>query len=213
MKTVTKEQLQWLESLIPQMKTIRYGPMEPFFHQTVEEHVVAMLGLVDAMLSETGLQFEASKLRAMIIVHDLPEFGMEKDITAWELERNQGLQESKEIAERAVMERFARGQGQWVLDIYNEYELGETEMAKFVRFLDKYESNVYLLGRFELRETQLGQTGEHIFYNTRRLVKAAVDFPVMRGVALRRMGEIKPLFEKYGAPDKWQELSEQLRSV
>ena len=206
-KMVTKEQMQWLESLVPQMKTIRYGPMEPFFYQTVEQHVIAMLGLVDATLGEAGLQFDADLLRAMIIVHDLPEIGMEKDITAWELERDAGLAKYKEIAERAVMQRFAEEQGQWVLDIYNECEEGKTDIARFVKFLDKYESNVYLLGRFELQGTELGQTGEHIYYNTRRLVKAAVGFPAVMDVARRRMEEIRPLFEKYGILDKWQELS------
>ena len=194
---ITKRRLELLGELSSGMRTVRYGIMDEFFHQTVAEHTARMLELADEFGPDLGLNM--NRVRAVIMAHDLPEMEMDCDITSWELAQDPSLQAVKEGIERGVVAKLAARYGDWIAELFYEYEGQATDVARFVRWLDKYESNLYIMEKFAQRECPF----EWIAHNTQRVVDATVKFPVMRDVALRRMDEVRPMFERYGRLDEW----------
>jgi len=197
------DKIKVLEGIVQSMKTIRYGIMDPFYHQTVSEHTMNMVELAPAVLAEIDVSLDADLVMATILVHDLPEMGMEKDITSWELEQNPELEKVKAQIERQKINELGEVYGAWIVDLFDEYEGLNTDMALFIRWLDRYESNIYIFRKFEEGPCKYEWVMEH---NAGRLIKATLEFPVMKKIAIRRFEELRPMYEKHEKLDLWYEL-------
>lgn len=125
-----------LEKIVPTLSTIRYGIMDDVFHQTVAEHVFNMLELAEEILpkrrqSGSGVDgrnyLDMAKMpinidhaKAVIMAHDLPEIGMKKDITSWEIMQNPHLQTIKDKIETDKIKELGGIYGSWLVELFNE---------------------------------------------------------------------------------------------
>ena len=208
----SKEQLDILYGLLPQLTTVRYSIMDSFFHQTLTQHVQNMLMLAPitkAHPSLSGHLFDKHLLKAVILVHDLPELGMHKDITSWELSRDPELKKIKDKLEHEKIAELGNIYGEWMPKLFEYYESQSDSLTKFVKWLDKYESNLFLLEKFEHRPDP-NFNFDWILHNTERMIIAANAFPPMKPVTIARMHEVKPLYERQGRLGLWEDLIEDL---
>jgi len=202
----SKQRLETLYKFLPQLTTVRYGIMPSHFHQSVKDHIEGMIRLAPTLMKQAGLQFNIAKLNAVIIVHDLPELGMDRDITSWELAKRPELQRVKTKFEHETITRLGKTHGSWLPELFEYYEKQDNELTKFVKWLDKYESNLYLLDKAKGHDLNF----DWFTHNTQRLVTATLSFPHTKDITVKRLRDIKTLFENHSGLDEWANLYDSL---
>lgn len=211
-----KENMQILRDLISTHKTIRYSVLLPNAHQTVESHVNRMLALAPVIAEIVGMKLDTNHVNSLILAHDLPELGMEKDITALEQVYTKGAKQQKDDLEKQSIIRLGNEYGSWLLELLNEYENQKTEMARFVKWLDKYEASRHMLEISAFSRLQHKTNKDYIsFYvNTDRLITATQRLPQMHEFTVSHLEqELAQIFSKNNASEKYEELNKKLRGV
>lgn len=208
----TKDEMQILRALVARHKTGRYGVLNAEAFQTVEAHTNRMLALASVVAEAVGLELntdELNKLNALILVHDLGEFGLEHDVTVLEQDFEKGAKEKKAASEKANIARLAGEYGGFIADLWGEYERQGSEASRFVKWIDKYEANRHMLeiGLYAALYPQVD--GEHVPFlaNGRRLVAAANALPIMRDFTRAHFErELKVWFKRCGRVDLYEGL-------
>ena len=207
---LSREQCKTLKTLVDMLDVVRYGDMDPFFHQFVREHVYEMRKLASVTLSNVKHPFDLNEVEAMINVHDLPEFTLKQDFTAWEQAQNPKIGKFKEQQEHCTMLEFKKFYGEWIYDFWRQYEDQKTDMARFVRWLDKYESYIYVIDKLVVHDTKYESVGGEnipittlLEYNTKRMIDATLRCPMMQEVTLGRLNELRTIFKKQNLIKQW----------
>ena len=190
-----------LDVLIPQMKTKRYmdGSLDPIFYETNTEHIKNMLEQARPFINNHGLGRHLSPWHtdAVIKAHDLPEFGMEKDITVWEIRENPKLAQDKQELEIKMIEELRNGYGDWLAGLCLEYMEQETSDSKFVKWLDKYNASQHILEKQYIKPFN---HSEWLVGGIDKLIKfASAEFLI--NPTLQVMEERKPLFREHDLMD------------
>jgi|GEM_PF-5399388 len=198
---ITPEQMSLLDSLIPQMKTLRYadGHLDPIFHETNTEHILSMLKQAISFIQNHKMERHLSQYHtdAVIKAHDLPEMGMEKDFTVWEIQKNPNLAFDKEAHEMRMVEMLREQYGDWLANLCLEYMANQTNDAKFVKWLDKYNATQHILEKQEIKPFS---HPDWLVNGIDRLIKVA-NAKFLIPPTLQVMEERKPLFKKHNLLD------------
>lgn len=198
---ITPSQTAFLDYLIPSMTTKRFDDedLDPIFIETVADHVLSMLKQAPPFIKDHKLDryFSPQHSDVLIKTHDLPEIELEKDITVWEIEHTPHLKFEKKYCEMMMIQQFREQYGDWLADPCLEYMEQETDAAKFVKWLDKYNATEHI---FQKQFEKPFPTPDWLVYGVDRLVKAAkTDFLIPP--TLQVMEERKPLFKKHNLLD------------
>lgn len=207
--TVTKRQMNTLRKLISGHKTIRYGILPAHVHQTDENHTNRMLVLAPVIADMVGLKANWKLLIAITLSHDLSELGMTQDITSFEQEYKDGAKNEKDRYEAQMQSELIAKHGSWLQELFDEYNSQNSDAAKFVKWLDKYEASRHMLEivKYDNLTHEAGMNHKHFFVNTQRLIKATLALPIMYSFTKDHIElEIKPIFKKEGKEDEYNKL-------
>ena len=208
MPKITKDQMQILRKLISGHSTIRYGILQSAVYQTVENHTNRMLALAPVIAERAKLKFDSNELFAFILAHDLPELGMERDITILEQAEQKGAKQKKDEIEKQRKAELGTEYGAWLSNLFNEYEESKTGVTRFVKWLDKYEASRHML-EIDLH-SEIALKSFNI--NTLRMVEATLKIPALREITSKHMDkELRPIWERYKQLDAFLELRRRLQ--
>jgi len=109
--------------------------------ESVAEHVwrTALMAILLKPASARRLNWE--RLLAMIIIHDLAE-ARTGDVPIFDAVLRGDKKASEKKAMREFQRMLPRKTGQWLYDLWNEYESQKTPEAKFANALDKLEAQL-----------------------------------------------------------------------
>ena len=210
MEKVTKEQMETLRELIARHKTIRYGIFDEKIYQTVENHTNRMLAIAPIIADMAGLNLNMNQMTSLILAHDLSEFGMDRDVTSMEQVEKPGAKQRKDDLEKQVIEGLVGQYGEWMQSLFDEYEMQKSETARFVKWIDKYEANRYMLEFGLCDEIYL----KMFFVNTTKLIEATSKMPVLKEVTLHHLDqELKPLWEQDNKVDEFMKLQKTVQAI
>jgi hypothetical protein len=203
---VTQKHIATLSKLYKGIKTIRYGDLDTFYQQTVAEHVDNMLFLSPEMLKKGKCNLDAFRVNGLIMVHDIPEMGMEKDFTLWAQDKDPSLVDLKNKMESDKINSLAKIHGSWIKDLFYEFELQVDDSSKYVNWLDRLESSVHLEKKFEVTGPARHKSGEMngMIFSTSKLVKATLPYMQMKDVTLERLHNVRHLHVLPGEGKEWE---------
>lgn len=106
--------------------------------ESVADHIYGCQMLAYAMYSEFDYDIDIEKVILMLALHEIGETII-GDITPFDMPR----EKKSELEKEAVKELCKMiPNGQFILDLYEEFEAGETKEAKFARLIDKAECDL-----------------------------------------------------------------------
>lgn len=124
-----------------------------------------------AMLAYDALKLKLNLLSALkiAVVHDLPE-AITGDIDYRLIANKQYNKKTKQKREEAAIVKLAKALpaelAKEIVNLWHEYELGKSEEAKFIKALDKIETNIQTLemggGTFDQPELILNYADKHV---------------------------------------------------
>lgn len=206
---IDEKNMQTLRDLVATHATIRYGVLLPSVHQTVRDHTNRMLALAPVVADIVHIDCDYNRLNALILAHDLSELGMQRDVTITEQVTKEGAKARKEELEGRKRTDLAQGYGEWLKDLFDEFEQQASEPARFVKWLDKYEASRHMLevSAYSRINHQTDQEYIPFYLNTIRLVTAARCMPSLKEFTLAHLErELRPVFIRDGHEDKCAEL-------
>jgi|GEM_PF-4955779 len=199
--------------------TIRYGLLEPFYHQPVRDHVERMRGFAIKLIKDLNIQFDPTEVDALIMAHDLPELNLENDIACWDQEKQKGTSDIKEKTEVESMKHLATQYGDWIFDLWNEYSEQKTELAKFVKYMDRYEDHNFFVGKMLESGDRFLQTwgkpvpaSEHLDFALTRFVKATLGFPTASKITRERLESLRAIATSHGLEKRLDGLLAQIKN-
>ncbi|MCL2755847.1 MAG: HD domain-containing protein [Firmicutes bacterium] len=200
---ITTEQMGVLRSLVSGHDTVRYSILHEEVYQTVENHTNRMLAIAPVVANIVGFDFDYYDVCAFILAHDLVELGMKQDITALEQAQQAEMKKKKEEYEAKAKIELGEKYGAWLSELLNEYEKQESESARFVKWLDKYEANRHMLEIDLFAEIGL----INFAVNMGNLIKATNRLPIMKEFTLKHMDEeLRKVWERNDSLDEFLEL-------
>ena len=146
---VSDGQFNVLHSLMPEQNTLRYADesKSEVFHQTNKEHVAQMLFQAMRFAKDFQLDkiLDMRYVSALILAHDLPELGMERDFTRYQILKNPELTNDKQEYETKMITELGDKYGGWLQELFKDYDNAISSEAKFVKWLDKYNAFVHMM--------------------------------------------------------------------
>ncbi len=209
------ENIQTLRDLIATHKTIRYGILHPRVYQTVENHTNRMLALAPVLAQIAKIDYDHNTIDALILAHDLSELGMKRDITSVEQVQQSGAMKRKRELEQSAITSLVNQHGQWLERLFDEYEEQDSQAARFVKWLDKYEASRHMLEitAYSTLHDQVGQDCISFFINTKRLIDATHKVPQLRAFTLNHLeNELREIFVRNRQQKKYVELRAMLQT-
>ena len=201
---ITDAQFELLYSLMPEQKTLRFADdsKSEVFHQTNKEHVAQML--FQAMQFAKGFQLDKildmRYVNALIMAHDLPELGMDRDVTMYQCLTNPDLRITKEEYEIKKIAELKNKYGSWISNLCNDYIERGSDEAKFVKWLDKFNASQHLIEKTKIVSYEEQQNWEEDDWlqrcgNTMNKVSTAA---FLRPMTLKVLKEREPVYIKNG---------------
>lgn len=207
---LTNRRINTLRKLISGHKTIRYGIFPTHVHQTDEDHTNRMLVLAPVIADMVGFKTDWKRLIAITLSHDLPELGMTQDITSYEQDYRDGAKDEKDRYEAQMRSELEAKHGSWLKELFDEYNSQNSDAAKFVKWLDKYEASRYMLEivKYDELTHEARMNHKYFFVNTQRLINATLALPIMYPFTKDHLElEIRPIFKKEGKEDEYDKLA------
>jgi putative hydrolase of HD superfamily len=172
--------------------TCRYNFTKTGRKESSADHSWRLSLIVMIVALEMKLDVDVDKAVRIAIVHDIAE-SVTGDIDAVEIDKGNVSREEKERQEKEAIDflrkKLPSDSGQMIYDLWDEYERGETEEAKFVKALDKIETT-----------TQLVEAGYKVFdypdYIPTYPDKHVKRFPKLLGMLKILKGKLKEEFKK-----------------
>jgi len=145
------------------------------------------------IFEELNLKIDLLKCVKLALVHDLPE-AITGDICAVAIAFGNKTSaekfEGENAAIREIKQILPKRSGSEISDLWNEYEKGQTEEAKFVRALDKIEAVNHMICHQSLHN--------HPDFIATYANKLVTDFPALITVWHEVQKLLKPEFKKRG---------------
>lgn len=125
--------------------TLRHGWASDGRRESVAEHSWRLSLLAILLSPYIGCKINIGRALGMAIIHDLCEV-ITGDIPFFEALEDSPEKKKKHILEQQAMEQLInlldKESGDLLCSFWQEYELGETEEAKFIHALDKLEAQI-----------------------------------------------------------------------
>lgn len=139
----TDDILDFLRKAEGLKSAIRYGKTTNGRQESAAEHSwrVALMSFIVA--DELGLDIDVCRAMKMAAVHDITE-ALTGDIDFIRISDGKATKEGKRDAEERAMAELGKTlsgkSGDELCSLWNEYEAGQTEIARYVRAIDKLET-------------------------------------------------------------------------
>ncbi|NTW90246.1 MAG: HD domain-containing protein [Candidatus Moranbacteria bacterium] len=122
---------------------IRYGKTTSGRQESAAEHSWRVTLMTFVVADELGLDIDVCRAMKMAAVHDIAE-ALTGDIDFVRISDGKATKEGKrDVEERAMAElgkTLSGKSGDELCSLWNEYEAGQTEIARYVRAIDKLET-------------------------------------------------------------------------
>lgn len=138
---------EFLEKSADLKSTLRYVYLQTGRQESSAEHSWQLSLMVPMLIDLLKLDLDINKSVNLALIHDLPE-AITGDIDAISIMKGEATKEQKQILEAEAMESLQNllpeSLGNKVFALWHEYEMAQTEEAKFVKALDKLETTFQL---------------------------------------------------------------------
>lgn len=115
-------------------------------HESVSAHSHAATLLALDLITKYELNVNLDKVIKMLLVHDLPEAGMEYDFPADKLNANEHLKKEKLNLETKKIEYLSENFNKpYLKNLINEFNEKQTIEALFANFVDKLEASIHII--------------------------------------------------------------------
>jgi putative hydrolases of HD superfamily len=133
----------------PLKYTMRYGSCPESFRDSTAAHSWNLCRMIPFVVAELGLDINVLHAMNLANFHDLPEYVRKKDFDSFLVSKGILSKEEKEKEEIEVIENLRNkfSVGELVYSLWKEYQEGKTAEAKFVKALDKIETNFHFIER------------------------------------------------------------------
>ena len=121
----------------------RYGLHHKVFRESVADHTFLMIVIGTKLMEDLKLNLDYKKVVKLITYHDICELGLASDFDAEKAKTDKDYHCRKKETERKTIENLSNKYGKEFLELYNEYERQQTQEAKFVKAIDKLETNIH----------------------------------------------------------------------
>lgn len=176
-------------------KTKRYSTLPKHNQESTASHswALALLAL-DCIekLKLTNLDIVYSMKLALI--HDIGEIGMEYDVDALDVARgNISKQEKDEKESKTIRELFKKFKREDIHKIWKDYNEGKTPEARYIKALDKIESNIHLIEKNHVWTEEDGRDHTVLYAD-----KAVLAFPELKPLLRESKLKLRKIYEKQG---------------
>lgn len=123
--------------------TLRYIYLQGGKQESTAEHSWQLCLMVPIVTKTLNLNIDVHRALMIALVHDLPE-AITGDIDAIKIAKKEISKEEKNRLEveaiKELSDKLPESSGQEILNLWQEYEAGESNEAKFIKALDKIET-------------------------------------------------------------------------
>ena len=169
----------------------RYTVHHKVFHESVADHSFMMIVLATKFIDELNLDLDFKKVIELVTNHDFCEIGLSADYDAVAAKVDAKYYDEKKSFETQNIEKFSNRYGKKMLMLHDEYVKQETREAKFVKALDKLETNIYEV----FRGVEYFGSPDFIALYPK---KAVMAFPELIPFYKEFLVQMKQLYEKTG---------------
>ncbi len=139
----TDDILDFLRKAEGLKSAIRYGKTTSGRQESAAEHSWRVTLMTFVVADELGLDIDVCRAMKMAAVHDIAE-ALTGDIDFVRISDGKATKEGKHDAEKNAMTELGKTlsgkSGDELCSLWNEYEAGQTEIARYVRAIDKLET-------------------------------------------------------------------------
>lgn len=122
---------------------LRYGKTTSGRQESAAEHTWRVVLMTFVVADELGLNIDVCRAMKMAAVHDIAE-ALTGDIDFVRISDGEWTKEGKRVAENEAITELGKTlsgtPGDELCSLWNEYEAGQTEIARYVRAIDKLET-------------------------------------------------------------------------
>ena len=191
---MTKEKdIEFYKTIEGLKKVTRYKPI-PQLHENVACHAYMTIFLAYDIMQTYDMNLDKGKVIDLLLIHDLPELGMEFDIPATEIAESEKVKFDKKQLESAkvkdLSERFDRG---YIKVLFEEFEHKNSNEAKFANFIDKFESAVNVV----TNRCAGFKTNDDFEFIIKRAEAHLNDFPQLKPLVFSVQEQIKKLHSEF----------------
>lgn len=176
-------------------RTLRYSSCPKRIQEPTAGHTWMVTLMGSTIANEFNLDVDIQHAMEIAVVHDLAEYVGEYDYDSFLIAKGELSQEDKDASEEKVMslikERFSFGKR--IYDLWQEYEEGKTREAKYVRALDKLESDIHIID-LEGTEESINDAEHQVFYAD----EAVKNFPELKPFLSSIKKRLRPYLENQG---------------
>ncbi|MDD5071799.1 MAG: HD domain-containing protein [Patescibacteria group bacterium] len=138
-----KQILKFLHQIGKLKETYRFGESKTLKGDSSADHSWRLALMAAVVASELKLKLKLEKALKIALIHDLPE-AITGDIDARLIAQGKITKEYKHQKEEKAMEKIKKflpvKTGKEIYKLWQDYEKGESEEAKFIKALDKIET-------------------------------------------------------------------------
>ena len=125
-----------------------FGAYNQIFSESVAEHTFHMIAMADKLIEFLDLKdLDYRKVIRLITYHDACEYGMKEDFDALIAAKDPQYKKRKEKLERENIKTLSLTHGEFIFELWQEYEEQQTTESKFVRAVDKLQCTIHVLQR------------------------------------------------------------------
>lgn len=173
-------------------KVTRYKPF-PSLHESVASHVYMTLLLACDIMSKYQLDLDRELVFNMLLIHDLPENGMDFDFPAPEIEKGDLKSKKRLLEEQKVKMASVKFARPHIKELFENFENDESREALFANFIDKFESAINIL----TNECQAFTCNEDFEFIIARAQCNLEHFPELTGLVRSVQEEINKHYEVF----------------
>jgi len=180
----------------------RYKLHHKVFCESVADHCFSMILIAMKFMDEMKLDLDFKKVVKLIAHHDICELGLEEDFDAVRAKNNKEYALEKKAYEDKRIKELSAMYGDEVFELFDEYEKQQTREAKFVKALDKLETNIHEMAR----GAEFFDDAEFVAFYPKKAVEA---FPELVPFYKELLEHMKAEYIRVGHP--WRREYEQLK--
>lgn len=192
------ESLEFYKFIEGLKKVTRFRPFEGL-HENVAGHCYSAIMLAYDIMSQYDLNLNKNHVFELLLFHDIPEIGMEYDITAPESANSKDTKAKKKEIETAKAEMASKKFNRPKLkEFYIEFEDKKSREALFANFIDKLDTSIHVLTN-KCADFKCNDDYEFILHY---IDKYAIHFPQLDKLVQSVKAELNSLYNEFKKRNK-----------
>ncbi len=174
-------------------KVTRFRPFERL-HENVAGHCFSALMLAYDILGRYDLNLNKTRALELLLFHDIPEIGMQFDITAPESASSSEIKKRKSELEAEIVEKSSKMFNRPnIKTFYDEFEAKQTREALFANLIDKLDASIHILTN-KCSDFACDEDFEFILHYTDKFI---IHFPQLKDLDAKIKSEINDIYEDF----------------